>query len=271
MLQVLKITDDEFDRLWHFIYDNYGIDLHKKRHLVEGRLGLVVEKKGFSNFGDYFETIYSDSTGDELSQLLSRVTTNHTYFMREQAHFEFYRNKILPDLEQTVKNKSIGVWSAGCSSGEEPYTLAMLTDEVFRHKDGWDTRILATDLSDRVLSLARRGVYDKSSTDTLPEKLRKQYVVSAGDGVCTFIDRVKNNVIFKKFNLMDDFRFKRKFHVIFCRNVMIYFDLETKLRLVDKFYEFTEPGGYLFIGHSEYLDKEAIKYKCIAPAVYKKE
>lgn len=268
---MLKLRDNEFEKLWHFIYDNYGIDLRKKKHLVEGRLALIVEKKGFNSFGDYFETIYNDRTGDEISQLLSKVTTNHTYFMREPAHFEMFRNEVLPHFAETVKSKSLGIWSAGCSSGEEPYTLAMLTDEVFRTKPGWDTRILATDLSDRVLGMARSGIYSAEAMQTLPEKFRKQYVIPAGEGTCTFNDKIKNNIIFKKFNLMEDFRFKRKFHVIFCRNVMIYFDNETKLNLVNKFYEYTEPGGYLFIGHSEYLDKDSIRYKCIAPAVYKKE
>lgn len=270
---MLKTTDGEFEKLWHFIYDNYGIDLRKKRHLVEGRLGLMVEKKGFKNFGDYFETIYNDTTGDELSQLLSKVTTNHTYFMREKAHFEFYQKTALPYFEKTAKNRSLGIWSAGCSSGEEPYTLAMLTDEFFRTKPGWDTRILATDLSDRVLSLARSGIYTLDAVQSLPDTYKKQYIIPAGDDgdLRTFNDRIKNNIIFKKFNLMDPFPFRRKFHVIFCRNVMIYFDAETKLKLVEKFYNFTEPGGFLFIGHSEYLDKDKIRYKCIAPSVYRKE
>ncbi|MCH5185021.1 MAG: chemotaxis protein CheR, partial [Oscillospiraceae bacterium] len=112
---MLKITDPEFEKLWHFIYDNYGIDLRKKKHLVEGRLALIIEKKGYSSFGDYFEMIYRDTSGDELSQLLSRVTTNHTYFMREKAHFEFCKETALPYFEKTVKNHSLGVWSAGCS------------------------------------------------------------------------------------------------------------------------------------------------------------
>ncbi len=268
---MLKITDSEFDKMWHFIYDNFGIDLSKKKHLVQGRLALIVEKKGFSSFGDYFESIYSDTSGDELSQLLSKVTTNHTYFMREPAHFEMFQKTLLPHFAKTVKNRSLGIWSAGCSSGEEPYTLAMLTEEVFGNQAGWDTRILATDLSDRVLSLARSGMYPKESMDTIPPELRRKYVVPAADGMCSFNNKIKQNIIFKKFNLMDDFKFKRKFHIIFCRNVMIYFDAETKLRLVNKFYEFTEPGGYLFIGHSEHLDKDSIKYKYVAPAVYKKE
>ncbi|MCH5185097.1 MAG: chemotaxis protein CheR, partial [Oscillospiraceae bacterium] len=152
-------------------------------------------------------------------------------------------------------------------------TLAMIIDSVFGSKLGWDTRILATDLSDRVLGLARSGIYSKDAMESLPPEFKKRYVVPAGDDgeLCTFNDRIKKNIIFRKFNLMEDFKFRRKFHIIFCRNVMIYFDAETKIKLVNKFYDFTEPGGYLFIGHSEHLDKDAIRYKCIAPAIYKKE
>ncbi|MCX7714889.1 MAG: protein-glutamate O-methyltransferase CheR [Clostridia bacterium] len=266
---MLTIKQEEFEELKQFIYKNYGIDLTKKKHLIEGRLGNSLAARGFSSFREYFEYVYNDKSGAELSELLNRLTTNHTYFMRENAHFEYYKNTVLPELFNTVSDKSLGIWSAGCSTGEEPSTLAMLNDEFFYGKIGWDTRILATDISDRVLEIAKKGVYSAEAVEKFPQEYRKKYMKPCENGYM-FLDRIRDNIIYKKFNLMDEFRFKRKFHVIFCRNVMIYFDSKTKLELVNKFYEVTEKGGYLFIGHSEYLDKDAIEYDYVMPAVYKK-
>lgn len=268
-VSLLTIRPDEFEELRAFMYDNYGIDLSKKKQLIEGRLSNTLIAKGFTNFKDYMQSVYNDKTGKELTELVNKLTTNHTYFMRETAHFDYYKQTVLPELEKTVKNKSIGIWSAGCSSGEEPSTLAMLNNEHFGAAGGWDTRILATDISDRVLEIAKKGVYTAEAVEAFPPEYRKKYLVPC-EGGFRFIDSVKSNIIYRKFNLMDDFNFKRKFHVIFCRNVMIYFDNKTKHELVNKFYEATEPGGYLFIGHSEYLEKDAIKYKYIMPAVYQK-
>jgi len=266
---VLAIRQEEFDELKNFIYKNYGIDLSKKKHLVEGRLGNAIIAKGYESFGQYFNHVYEDKTGNELSHLLNRITTNHTYFMRERSHFDFYKETILPYLGNTVKNQNLGIWSAGCSSGEEAYTLAMLTDDCFSLKPQWDTRILATDLSDRVLDIAQKGIYPASSVETLPIQYKEKYLIKCDEGY-QFIDRIKHNILFHKFNLMDSFHFKRKFHVIFCRNVMIYFDKKTKLELVKKFYEATEDGGYLIIGHSEYLEKDSLAYQYVMPAVYRK-
>lgn len=266
---MLTIRQDEFEELKAFMYDKYGIDLSKKRQLIEGRLSNMLVAKGFTNFRDYLNSVYSDKTGAELTVLVNKLTTNHTYFMRETAHFDFYRDNVLPELEKTVKSKSIGIWSAGCSSGEEPSTLAMINCEHFGVNSGWDTRILATDISDRVLEMAKKGVYSAEAVEAFPPAQRQKFLKPC-EGGFKFVDSVRNDIIYRKFNLMDNFNFKRKFHVIFCRNVMIYFDSKTKHELVNKFYEATEPGGYLFIGHSEYLEKETIKYKYIMPAVYQK-
>ena len=267
---MLAIEQEEFDQLKDFIYNNYGIDLSKKKHLVEGRLGNTIVAKGYESFGQYFHHVYHDKTGNELSQLVNKITTNHTYFMREKSHFDFYRQTILPSLERTVTEKNLGIWSAGCSTGEEAYTLAMLTDEYFSSRSkGWDTRILATDLSDRVLDVAQKGIYPESAVEELSAAYKQKYLNKCDEGY-QFSNIIRKNVLFHKFNLMDSFNFKRKFHVIFCRNVMIYFDKKTKLELVKKFYEATEDGGYLLIGHSEYLEKDSLAYQYVMPAVYRK-
>jgi len=271
---MLTITKEEFQQLAAYIKANYGIYLkEEKRTLVMGRLYNVLVQHNFSNFTDYFQYVISDKTGEAAATLINRITTNHTYFMREAEHFYNFKNKVLPYLKATVKDKDLRIWSAGCSSGEEPYTLAMLINEYFgKEKQEWDTKILATDISSKVLEEAKRGIYSNEEIATLPLVWRLNYFRKLDNEKSVIVDEIKNEVIFRKFNLMERiFPFKRKFHVIFCRNVMIYFDTETKLELVNKFYEHLEYGGYLFIGHSESLNRENTKFKYVMPALYRKE
>lgn len=267
---MIKLQDDEFKRLIKFVYDNYGIDLSKKHHLIEGRLQSVLVQEECRSFGDYIDKVFNDREGKYVTQLMNYLTTNHTYFMREFAHFEYYRDVVLPQLVKKRTDRSIGVWSAGCSSGQEPYTISVINDLFFKNVSGaWDTRILASDLSEKVLGIAKQGKYSEEDIKVLPQEYQTKYLEKVEDGF-KFKDVIRNNIIFKKINLMEPFHFKRKFDVIFCRNVMIYFDRETKLDLVNRFYDVTEPGGYLFIGHSEFLEKDRIKYDYVKPAVYRK-
>jgi chemotaxis protein methyltransferase CheR len=166
------------------------------------------------------------------------------------------------------------IWSAGCSSGEEPYMIAMmLADHFGAAKGSWDSKILATDISERVLSLAAEGRYMSESLSTLPSHWRQRYFHTIDDEYEQINNDIRREIIFKKFNLMTkSFPFtKKKFHNIWCRNVMIYFDNPTKVELVNKFYELTAPGGYLFIGHSESLSRNETRYKYVEPAIYRKE
>lgn len=268
------ITDKEFRKLTEFIKSSYGIYLkEEKRALVTGRLHNVLIQNNFKSFSEYYDYLITDKTGEAASTLVNKITTNHTFFMREAEHFSYFRESVVPYLKSTVKNKDLRIWCAGCSSGEEPYTLAMILDETFgREKALWDIKVLATDISDRVLGEARKGEYSKEEISRLPPDWRRKYFKKLDEHNSVITDRIRNEVIFRKFNLMDcTFPFKRKFHVIFCRNVMIYFDAGTKWALVNKFYNFTEYGGHLFIGHSESLNREETKYKYIMPAVYRKE
>ena len=271
---MIIITDKEFKLLAAYIKENYGINLkEEKQALVTGRLQSVLIENGFSDFSEYYNYIITDQSGNAIPTLINKITTNHTFFMREEEHFYYYRDKILPYLTDKLSKKDLRTWSAGCSSGEEPYTLAMIIDEYFgKEKVMWDAKILATDISGKVLEKAKKGLYTNEEIASIPSHWRMNYFKKLDNEKSVLIDKIRNEVIYRKLNLMDQvFPFKKKFHVIFCRNVMIYFDNKTKLELINKFYDLTEYGGYLFIGHSESLNREETKYKYIMPAVYRKE
>ncbi|MBO2944081.1 protein-glutamate O-methyltransferase CheR [Paenibacillus sp. F411] len=271
---MIQITDQEFQQLVHYIKQHYGIHLKaEKRTLVMGRLGSVLQQLRMNSFTEYIEYVQADPTGQASRLLADKISTNHTFFMREPEHFLLFRDQVLPSLVHQARDQDLRVWSAGCSTGEEPYTLAMIMDEYFGlEKSEWDTRVLATDLSSKVLDTCRAGLYEEEKLQALPAPWRKAYFQAAGPGKFKVAKKLQQEVIFRRFNLMEPvFPFKKKFHVIFCRNVMIYFDAVTKRQLVEKFYEWMEPGGYLFIGHSETLDREHTKFKYMMPAVYRKE
>ncbi|MEA4847874.1 MAG: protein-glutamate O-methyltransferase CheR [Clostridiaceae bacterium] len=271
---MVNITDKEFNQLADYIKDNYGIELcEKKKPLTVGRLSNVLMKLKLKSFSQYYEYIASDTTGEAVNELLNKITTNHTFFMREKEHFFYFRDEVLPVLSKTLKDRDMRIWSAGCSTGEEPFTIAMIMDEYFQEeKIYWDTKILATDISGKVLGIAQKGEYSNDKLSVLPVNWRLSYFKKVDVQKSILIDRIRNDVIYRKFNLAEEvFPFKKKFHVIFCRNVMIYFDDQTRKNLIRKFYDITEPGGFLFIGHSESINREDTKYKYIMPAVYRKE
>lgn len=270
----MNITAKEFQQLSSYIKQYYGINLkEEKKALVIGRLQNILSQNNFGSFTEYYEHIIKDKTGDAITALVDGITTNHTYFMREADHFMFFRDVVIPYLKNTVRNKDLRIWSAGCSTGEEPYTLAMILDESLSgEKAMWDKKILATDISGRVLDKARSGIYSSDEIASVPAGWKVSYFNKYDKDNVIVAESIKSEVLFRRFNLMDQiFPFRKKFHVIFCRNVMIYFDTKTKNELINKFYDLTEYGGYLFIGHSESINREATKYKHIMPAVYRKE
>ena len=269
---MLKIDDKDFTTLVKFVHSNYGIDLNKKRQLIESRLTSTITAMGMADFSQYVKYITTTTNKPDIEKMLNKLTTNYTYFMREKEHFDFFSNTILPYLVSTKKNKVLSIWSAGCPSGEEPYTLSMLIKDYLGSKAGaWDTRVLATDISQNVLQAAMKGEYLAESINSVPPHWKTDYFVqSPSGGKVTVAPAIKNNVIFRTFNLMEPIRFKLPFDVIFCRNVMIYFDQPTKDALVERFYNASNPGGYLLIGHSESINRAVSKYQYIMPATYRK-
>ncbi|HWP79516.1 MAG TPA: protein-glutamate O-methyltransferase CheR [Candidatus Acidoferrum sp.] len=269
---MVDITDSELKQLSEYIHKKYGIYLkEQKRTLVTGRLSSVLEKYGCGSFSEYFTHIKNDPTGEAERTLVNQITTNYTYFMREPAHFHYLRDTVLPILESGIKDCDLRIWSAGCSSGEEAYTLAFILDEYFKDKSWWDRKVLATDISEKALGKARHGVYEKTHLADLPPQWRMDYFDRVDDTSMAVKDAIKKQVIFAPLNLVGQpFNFKRQFHVIMCRNVMIYFDQKTKVELVNRFYDITAPGGYLFIGHTESIASWESKYRYVMPALYRK-
>ena len=270
-----EITDAEFRRIRDFIKVKLGINLSDvKKSLIQSRLASTLGEKGFESFTQYFDYLLQDQSGDALIQFVDKITTNHTYFMREKDHFDYLRETVLPYIyEHHSQGGDLRLWCAGCSSGEEPYTLQMIIQDFFKDKPAkWDTQILATDISTHVLKKAIRGVYPAESLKELPSHWLHDYFSPYDEENKQVGDGIKKQITYRKFNLMDErFPFKKPFHTIFCRNVMIYFDTDTRDRLVDKFYDATVTGGYLFIGHSESLNHKTTRYKYVKPAVYRKE
>lgn len=271
--KMITINEQEFYQFVEFVNANYGINLSEKKILIESRLQPVLAENDLKSFSEYYKYIINDKTGEVVSNLINKLTTNHTFFMREKEHFNYFRSTVLPYLTTKAENKDLRIWSAGCSSGEEPYTLAMIIDEYFgKQKMFWDTKILATDISGSVLDKAVEGIYPDENLKGISEAWKNEYFKQIGDGKYQINDRIRNEVIFRRFNLKNqEFPFSKKFHVIFCRNVLIYFDNRNKRELIERFYNFTENGGFLFIGHSESISSDGTKYKYIMPATYRKE
>lgn len=266
------ITDKEFGQIRDHIKVNYGIKLgDEKKSLIYSRLRTVLIDHGFDNFTQYFEYLIADKTGEASMTFIDKITTNHTFFMREVDHFYYFRDTVLPYLEETVKDKDLRIWCAGCSSGEESYTLEIMLYDYFNKKSGWNTELLATDISSNVLTKAVRGVYSNEQIKPLAPEWKNHYFKKHDNDNMVVVDEIKKRITYRKFNLMDEkFPFKKKFHVIFCRNVMIYFDNPTRDALVERYYNVLEDGGYLFIGHSESLNHTQTKLKYVMPALYRK-
>ncbi len=273
---IIQINDAEFRRIAELVYTQFGINLtDKKKALVRGRLNKLIKAQGFSSFQEYFDNVLNDTTGKSLISLIDKISTNHSYFFRENDHFNFLYEQAFPEVVKKLEaspETDLRIWSAGCAAGEEPYTLAILLYEYFGTSiyKGKPV-ILATDISLTALELAMEGVYAHERIKTVPKQLADKYLRPAGPEKMKVTENLKKLVLFKRLNFMrDSFPFKGKFHFIFCRNVMIYFDTKTKLELVAKFHRYLHDDGYLFIGHSETLGRGNELFQYIRPALYKK-
>lgn len=276
LTKTVQISDSEFEEISKIVYANYGIHLtEKKRSLVTGRLQSTLRQNQFKSFQEYID--YLKNTGTSaMNELVNKISTNHTFFFREYTHFEFLIQTALPEFEkyhQKLGSKNLRVWCAASSSGEEPYTIAMHLMEYFgANYSQWKAGLLATDISEDALLKAMKGEYPLESVEKIPMNLRQKYFKNTGSGNYTVTDSLKKEVMYRKFNLMTErFPFKKNFDLIFCRNVMIYFDKETKEKLVNKLYDQLRPGGYLFIGHSETLNGLNTPFSYVKSAIYQRK
>lgn len=267
------MTQEEFMRICCFVKDRYGIDMIRKKEIVQGRLDNYIHANGFLNYRDYMNAVESDATGRLERELVNILTTNHTFFMREFEHFDYLRQVVLPYLKQKeAGRRDLCIWCGAASTGQEPYMLAMLLKDYFGlEHEMWDTRVLATDISTEVLGQAQKGIYEKEQIEALPDSWKRRFLKSINSGAQYEINKeIKDEVLFRQFNLMDPFPFKRKMHIVFLRNVMIYFDKETKQELIGKVYDAMEPGGYLFIGRTETIDRSEVPFRLIQPSIFRK-
>jgi chemotaxis protein methyltransferase CheR len=268
----IPLTTAEFERICSILFDQSAIVLREgKEGLVRSRLAKHVRRLGLDSYSEYLEAVEADSSGQERSDMIDSLTTNKTSFYREGAHFEYLKDVVLPKLFAT--RERIRIWSAGCSSGEEPYTLAMLLHEIVRDPVQRDARILATDLSSKVLGMARAATYPEAAIAELPWASADRYftrVNAGGQRAVRVRDDVCSLIRFARLNLMEKWPMEGGFQVIMCRNVMIYFDKQVQERLVNRFWELLAPGGHLFVGHSESLTSLKHRFAYVQPAVYVK-
>ena len=277
--QKVILNERELKRVSEFIGNEVGIQLpSSKRTLVEGRLRKRLRVLGFDNFKSYLDfTLENDDGQLEKLQLIDVITTNKTNFYREPEHFDYLINSALPELEKIKQMDTRGglnVWSAGCSTGEEAYTLSIELNEVISKQRNFKFNILATDISHSCLSKGNRGVYTERQVEAIPLELKKKYLLRSRNPDEELIQmgpELRQQIKFKSLNLKDDlFTLPNKMDVIFCRNVMIYFDNQMREELVAKFDSHLIKGGYLFVGHSESLNGIKTSLKQVAPMVYKK-
>lgn len=267
------MTQQEFLRMYTYLKNRYGIDMERKKEIMQGRLDNYIRAHGYENYTDYMNAVERDVTGTLESEMVNILSTNHTFFMREFEHFEFLRQTVLPYLKEKEKNKrDLCIWCGAASTGQEPYMLAMLLKDFFGMEyPRWDTKVLATDIATDAIKTAMDGRYTCEQAENVPEYWKRRYFRHLDNGEGYEVSpELKEEVIFRKFNLMDEFPFKRKMHIVFLRNVMIYFDKETKRELIQKVYDVMEPGGYLFIGRTETIDRDFTPFEMIQPSIFRK-
>ena len=275
------LTVRDFTRLGEFIHETWGIKMPPtKKGMLEGRLAKRLRCLGLGSFREYCDYLFSpEGSSCELIHLIDVVSTNKTGFFREAESFTYLCQKALPDL---VESKLIGparrliVWCAGCSSGEEPFTLAMLLSDFRRTLPELelDFRVLATDVSISALDKGLRAVYNDNDIKPIPTEMRRKYLLKSKDRrrrLFRFRPSLRSRIFFHHLNLMDDFTISHQLQVIFCRNVIIYFERQTQEKLFNKLCQRLVRGGYIFIGHSESLHGMDLPLKQLAPTIYRKE
>ena len=271
-----SITDDEFNTISELSEKLTGIKLtESKKALIIARLSATLRKLDLNSFSEYINFLQTDGTQEDIKFFINRITTNETSFFREKHHFDFLKSKILHELlEQKISsgNLNLRVWSAACSTGEEPYSLAITILEYFKGKIGYDIKILASDLSTSVLDVASKGEYNiEDLKNSVPHDLIHKYFHKVNHEVYRINDEVKRLISFRQINFLDErYPLKSKVDIVFCRNALIYFDDTIRDMIVTRFYNHLNVPGFLFVGHSENLFRHSQKFKLISNTTYSK-
>lgn len=270
------ISDKEFQLFQALIFKEAGIELAPvKKPLLIGRLAHRLRNLQLSSFNDYYNYLVKDNSG-EMVQMLDSICTNETHFFREPQHFAFLEDEVFPVLEAEAqrgfRNRQIRVWSAACSTGEEPYSLAMMLLDRFPPGSGWKIEIVATDLSTKVLKQAHEGIWPLDKSSEIPMPYLKKFMLKGGgnqEGKMKASDQLRKLITFQRMNLCkDNYPVQGKFDLIFCRNVMIYFNNQTKTQVVDRLITYLQPTGFFLIGHSESLIGLTNSVRLFAPTIY---
>lgn len=271
-----KMSPAEFRRLSNYIYTELGIKMPEaKKVMLESRLQKRLRDIGITSFSDYCEFVFSaKGMESEIFHMIDVVTTNKTDFFREPQHFDFLRDIVLQEFNLKRTGKPLSIWSAGCSTGEEPYTLAMVLAEAVQDGHLDDFSIFATDISVRVLQKAAMAIYHENRVADIPVSIKKKYLLRAKnplDKTVRIIPQLRNKITFHRLNFMDEhYDFNTMFDIVFCRNVIIYFDKETQEQVINKLVSRLKPDGFFFLGHSESITNMNVPLKNMKPTIFRK-
>lgn len=274
-MESYTITDHEFDLIRRLVYDESGINLtDNKKQLVIGRLGKRLRALGLSTFKAYYSYLKEAGGEQEVTTLLDCISTNKTDFFREPGHFDFLRRELIPGFLNSGNGKKLRIWSAACSTGEEPYSIAITLHESIPEIESYDVKMLASDISTKVLDAADRGVYESERLKPIPyDVMQRHFLMGSGNNNGRFkVKRhLRDMIVYRRINLMEEkYPIRTRFDVIFFRNAMIYFDKPTQAEVIEKLSRYLKDGGYLFLGHSETLQGVDCGLSYVRPNVYRK-
>ncbi|MDR1535408.1 MAG: protein-glutamate O-methyltransferase CheR [Planctomycetota bacterium] len=279
--QVDDLDDGLFNQISKYVYEKTKITLGKnKKELVRARFGKIIRQRGMSGFREYLHWVQSDVSGDAIREMMNAISTNLTSFFRENEHFVFLSGTLIPEIARNPASRAGGMirlrgWSAGCSTGEEVYTMAMVISEAVTRLEEWDIKLLATDIDTNVVAHGQRGIYEQDRLEGVKPSLIGKYFTPCpnekGRKSYQTKEVLRRMITFRHLNLFNDWPFRHKFNFIFCRNVMIYFDRPTQENLINHYYEVLNPGGYMFIGHSESMSGVSHKFEYVKPTIYRRK
>jgi len=272
-----KMTDEDFGKVSSFVYEELGIKMpYPKKIMLQGRLQKRVSDLKMNSFKEYIDFVFSkEGQEDEIIKMIDLITTNKTDFFRESAHFDYLTNTVLPDIcAEKPARRIIRLWSAGCSSGEEPYTIAIVMKEFLEKHPDYDFEIFATDISLRILQKAAGAIYPEERINDIPLALKKKYFLKSKDQAkktVRLVPEIRSRVTFQRLNFMDSYySVEKEFDIVFCRNVLIYFERETQQQVITKLASKLKFDGYFFLGHSESITNMRVPLRQIRPTIFRK-